>query len=1494
MKTLFLLLFALSMTVYGFSQLPQAGMVGKTDIGTPGYATFHNVSGGSQNTGTDAPSTMTTWVLPSTSSTSGNSRIPRNAGAYFQREEFLVLPSEMAASGYPSGYTIDAIGFLIATAGVGTQTGTLNIYLRNTTDVTYTLGSTWTTTGFTMVSTNAAFTVPIAVGAYTIPFVGGSSFTYTGSGVYVAWEFSNPTLVGGTTALVAYCNTNQASLCYGYQSAATQGTALAVTAFRPATTFTNNSLTDIVQVTNIYTTERVPVPVGTPTTVGVRVSNVSASAQTFNVILTVKDVATSTTRYTATLPVTALAGGASITVNFPGWTPTIQEDVNITGATSAIAGETFTANNTLTIPGNVNNNLFSYNFNLAGPGGYGFTYAGTGIFATRYYMQGTGVVKGANVMIYNYATNPGNVVYAVIMNSAGTILSQTPNYTLLAGDMGTNMSFTFPAAQTITNSDFYVGLAQTAGTAQWYPLGIYNEAPTRGNTSYTTAITGGAPVADAGNYKYGIEAVLIAPPTVVTNAATAITGTTATLNGTVNANGTSSTVTYQYGLTAAYGTTVPGVPSPVTGTVVTPTTAAITGLTTNTLYHFRIVAVNAGGTTYGDDMTFTTAALPTVITTAASGVTGTTANINGTINANNYSTTVTFDYGLTVAYGTTLPGIPSPVTGSVVTTVTAALSGLLPGTLYHYRVNGTNIAGTVNGGDLTFTTPALAPTAVTTAATGVTTTTATLNGTITANGASTAVWFDWGLTVAYGTTVAGAPTPVTGNTATNVSASISGLTLNTTYHYRVRGVNSIGTTNGNDMTFLTGCPVAGPAGPITGPIQVCQGGSGYIYTVTISGATGYVWTLPVGGTITAGANTNTITVSYSPTAVSGYVFVYGTAACGNGAPSQLAVAMNPPAAPTITGPASVCVNSTGNVYTTQAGMTNYLWTVSAGGTVTAGGGVTNNTVTVTWNTTGAKTVCVNYNTAAGCPALAPVCYNVTVNPLPVPTISGPSPACSNYPGLVYSTQAGMTGYIWNISAGGQITGGTGTNSVTVTWIATGAQNISVNYSNANGCTAAAPVVYPVTVNNGAAPTITGTTNLCANSGYYNYTTEAGMTGYNWTVSPGGTINFGGGTNVATVSWATPGSQWVKVNYTNSGGCSAPNPVQLNVTVNSLPAAAGSITGTATVCGGATGVAYSIAVIAGATSYVWNLPAGATISSGAGTNAITVNFTGNASSGNITVYANNICGNGASSPSFAVTVNALPANAGTITGLASVCAGATGVVYIVPAIAGATGYSWTVPAGVTVVSGGNTNSITVDFGATAVSGNITVLGTNSCGNGVVSPNFAVTVNPIPVPPVVTNTGYTVHSSAPSGNQWYYSATAGGTGAPISGATAQTYDCTLTGTGYYWSVLTLNGCSSAESNHQYVIITGIDSHSSSAINVYPVPNDGRFNVTITASNETFSISVYNSLGVKIYEETKVEVNGTLQKVIDLRPVPNGVYSVIFENSQNQVVKKIIVNK
>jgi hypothetical protein len=253
----------------------------------------------------------------------------------------------------------------------------------------------------------------------------------------------------------------------------------------------------------------------------------------------------------------------------------------------------------------------------------------------------------------------------------------------------------------------------------------------------------------------------------------------------------------------------------------------------------------------------------------------------------------------------------------------------------------------------------------------------------------------------------------------------------------------------------------------------------------------------------------------------------------------------------------------------------------------------------------------------------------------------------------------------------------------------------------------------------------------------------------------------------------------------------------------------------------------------------------------------------------------------------VSVTQLPVPAGNITGPDSVCQGSTGKIYTVPSIYGATGYTWALPTGATAGGGSNSDSITVNFNNTVVSGDITVYGNNICGNGIGSPNFFVTVNQIPTTPAVTNVGDTLKSNLPTGNQWYFE------GMPISGANGQTFVATQDG--YYWDIVTVDGCSSDTSNHKLIIVTGIDSHSSASIKIYPVPNDGQFDISInTASEETFSISVYNTLGVKIYEETNVTVNRSLQKVIDLRPIPDGVYTLIFKNSQNQVVKKIVVYK
>ena len=95
------------------------------------------------------------------------------------------------------------------------------------------------------------------------------------------------------------------------------------------------------------------------------------------------------------------------------------------------------------------------------------------------------------------------------------------------------------------------------------------------------------------------------PPGAMTLTATAVSANSVTLQGRVNAAGSSAAVSFDYGLTAAYGTTVAATPATVTGTTPVPVSVPLTGLIAGTIYHYRVVATSASGTTYGADMTFT-------------------------------------------------------------------------------------------------------------------------------------------------------------------------------------------------------------------------------------------------------------------------------------------------------------------------------------------------------------------------------------------------------------------------------------------------------------------------------------------------------------------------------------------------------------------------------------------------------------------------------------------------------------------------------------------------------------------------------------------------------------------------------------------------------------------------------------------------------------------------------------------------------------------------
>jgi hypothetical protein len=112
------------------------------------------------------------------------------------------------------------------------------------------------------------------------------------------------------------------------------------------------------------------------------------------------------------------------------------------------------------------------------------------------------------------------------------------------------------------------------------------------------------------------NALAAGAPAATTGAASRVSGTSATLNGTVTPGQGATTYAFQYGPTASYGTQTP-TQGPVNGTKAKKVSAAVTGLVPATTYHFRVLATNAAGTTYGSDATFATPAAKNTVTIAA-------------------------------------------------------------------------------------------------------------------------------------------------------------------------------------------------------------------------------------------------------------------------------------------------------------------------------------------------------------------------------------------------------------------------------------------------------------------------------------------------------------------------------------------------------------------------------------------------------------------------------------------------------------------------------------------------------------------------------------------------------------------------------------------------------------------------------------------------------------------------------------------------------------
>ena len=295
-------------------------------------------------------------------------------------------------------------------------------------------------------------------------------------------------------------------------------------------------------------------------------------------------------------------------------------------------------------------------------------------------------------------------------------------------------------------------------------------------------------------------------PTVTTSAADLITGVSANVPGAITATGgeNASARGVCYG-TSANPTTADSKVQDVgyqaygVGSFI----KSITGLSPNTTYHARAFATNSAGTAYGADIEFTTNNIPTVTTTAISGIGATSATSGGN---------VTSEGGASVtARGVCWNTTGNPTTANTKTSngtgagaFASSITGLTHNTLYYVRAYATNSVGIAYGSQVTFTTLSAPVVTTTSPATEITKAKALVSCTIVSIGgvSPTVRGICWNTT--------GSPTTADSKAydsgafyAGGFSKYATGLSATTTYYVRAYATNSIGTAYGNVITFTT-------------------------------------------------------------------------------------------------------------------------------------------------------------------------------------------------------------------------------------------------------------------------------------------------------------------------------------------------------------------------------------------------------------------------------------------------------------------------------------------------------------------------------------------------------------------------------------------------------------------------------------------------------------------------------------------------------------------
>lgn len=700
------------------------------------------------------------------------------------------------------------------------------------------------------------------------------------------------------------------------------------------------------------------------------------------------------------------------------------------------------------------------------------------------------------------------------------------------------------------------------------------------------------------------------------------------------------------------------------------------------------------------------------------------------------------------------------------------------------------------------------------------------------------------------------------------------------------------------MTIIRNIPPT--PGPVSGPVVVC-GGQSVVYTVpSHPSVTNYVWTAPAGCTIT-GQGTTQVTITFPAGYIYGNVNVQYANGCVISTVRSLAVRSVPATPLPVAGMhAGLCNGSTSYSIPYVPGTTSYTWSITGGASITAGQG--SDTVTASFP--------LNYNTGKICVYASNICGSGTPRCLnlkrEIEILTEPTnqQSCENSSSVFSVAAMGLNlNYQWRKNGTALINGANisgATSPVLSITSLTSADNGNYDVLITNSCspnktsslanlTVNTRPQTPAAIAGGTSVTCPGTNNVI-----YSIPSQPDAYSYQWSVTNGASIASGQGSNLITVNFGNTNNSgyYISVKAVNQCGISIDSSSVWTRYSVSTPS---FVQGPVKVCQGQTGVDYSVQNVAGAITYSWLAPAGASIASGQGTNSVTVNFSQAFNGGTLSVTASNQCYTTA--PKNLPIALDIPATPASITG-SSYSACNTTLNHSVPAVNGAVSYTWSIPVGATIMNGAGTNSVDIAYTSIPAGSQLCVSANSSCNSS--TPRCMV-IKSVPVtPPSITSntavicrnqTGVIFTAPALSGPSTMYNWIVPSGSTIVSGQNTNSINVTMGVTNGNVGVTAVNACGSSGTRTYLVSMNCRLAENNNADNSKPIaghnvtvfPNPAQSISTITFDSESesqYAIELVDMLGNIVYKEGGISKPGINKHEINLRQLPKGVYLVALK--------------